>query len=573
MIKSKINPVSMFFPTSQFSPISRIPSLFPISSIFFLSKQILLGQTARNSLLKGVNILTDAVQSTLGPKGKNVVIDRKYDEVPKITKDGVTVAKAVALENSVENLGVKMMRQSAKIAAEKVGDGTTTATVLGREIFREGCRSLNTGLNQIELCKGIAKALEIIKEYLDKNTIKITNKKDIAKVATISANNDEKIGGLIAEIFEKIGTDGAINVQSGNKLTHEVQFTKGMQFRSGYISSYFANDEKTQKCVFNDPLIYVTSKKIENIEGILKIFEFALKSQRPLLIVCEDIESELLATAIINKLKGILKICIIKSPFFGEKKNNLLNDLALLTNSVVIDNELNDLKNSGLEKVFGQAKKVIVSKDSTMIIGGKGEKNVGEKIKDLKQFLKEIEGKPGKENESKEINERIRRLNGSVALFKVGGIHEMEINEIKDRIDDAICATKSAIKGGILPGGGTALLYASKELDKVKVSNNFEREHGIKIVKNALRKPFKIICENAGLNGDVLINELLKENNTNMGINALTGKKADLIKSGIIDPTDVVKTSIESAIKVAIMMLRTETVITELKNKKNKSLL
>lgn len=532
---------------------------------FYLSKEIIYGPQTRELLLSGVNKLANAVQSTLGPKGSNVILSSKYTE-PKITKDGVTVAKFIQLKNPFENMGVKLIQQSSNFTAKKVGDGTTTATVLTRKIFQDGVKAINSGISQIDLRKGINKTLKYINDFLEEISIKVKDKNDIMRVASISANNDKEIGKIIADIFEKVGVDGAINVQNGNKLKHEVSFTKGIQFNNGYISPYFINNNSNNKCEFDNPYILICNDKLENIKDMINLFEYCLKRNKPLLIICDDVDSDILNTLIINKLKGILKVCVVKSPYFGEKKKLYLSDYAKLTGATIYDPELLDSKilENNPQSLLGSAKKAIINSNQTLIIEGNGKKDI------IQSHINSLKGLVKNNTNDKEAKERLQKLLGNVAVFKVGGINETEINELKDRIDDSICATRAAIKEGIVPGGGSALLFASRALDKIKF-NNYDEEHGKNIIKEALKEPIKIICKNAGINGDIIINQLLSNNCYKYGIDALTGNIVNMLNNGIIDPTLVVKTEIQSAIKVSNMMLGTETAISDIKEEIKKT--
>ena len=530
-------------------------NLFNIPLFFGLSKIITFGDKTRNLLQKGVNSLADAVQVTLGPKGRNVILEQEFGE-PKITKDGITVAKNIEFSNSFINLGAKLAKQAANRVSKEAGDGTTTATVLTRELFNEGCKGISSGMNPMEIKKGMLIALEEVKKYLGKISRKILTKQDICKVATISANNDREIGEIIANIIEKVGIDGSINVENGKTLKHEISYTQGLTINNGFLSPYFINQVKSQKCVLENCFILITDNKINDIQDITKILEFCLAKNRPLLIICDDIESEILATLIINKLKGALKVCVIKAPSYGEYRKEILDDIALVTGGKYLNEEIGlSLKNIVPEKALGQCKKIIISKDNTTLIEGNGNKNqINNRIKILKDILK------NDNNDNLNIEKRINKLTGGVAILKIGGVSETEINELKDRIDDAICATKAAISEGIVPGGGCALLYATQYLNKIKL-DNIDQQYGVQIVKNILSSPAKLICKNAGLNGDLLINELLKQNNEDIGINALTGEKVNMIEKGIVDPTKVVRSEIEGAIKIASMMLTTESAI------------
>ena len=544
---------------SNFTKISSLYNTFSyLSPIFFYSKEIVHGSQARNYLLNGVNKLTNTVSLTLGPKGRNIIYDTDFGEA-KITKDGVTITKQIEFKNKFENIGASLIKQVANRTSKLSGDGTTTASILTREIFREGIKSIEAGMNPRETRKGMLSALKEINNYLKSHSIPIKNKEDLIKVATISANNDNEIGKLIGETFNKIGIDGTINVINGNTLNHKIEYSKGMKFENGFISQYFITNIKNKKCEFNNPFILMFSdNKKPEIEEISKILEFVLKKQRPLIIISNEIDDDLLAILIINKIKGSLKSCVIKAPSFGDESQELLNDFAFFCGGKIIDENFNLKTISNFENILGSVKKSIISKDESIFIEGNGDKKL---IENQINYLKN-EGKKMINNYDIEKNKkRIAKLSGKIATLKVGGINETETNEIKDRIDDAICATKAAMEEGVLPGGGISLLYSSKTLDKLKIKNNIDFNYGIDIIKKTLKIPLKIICENSGLNADFVIEKLLNQNNEKIGINALNGKICDLYENGIIDPTKVVRTSIESAVNLASLMLTTEGII------------
>ena len=537
-----------------------VRSPFPFQNLFwFSSKEIVLGEAARRFMLQGVNKLADAVEVTLGPRGRNVIIDQEFGE-PKITKDGVTVAKQIEFSNRLVNLGASMVKQVANRAANEAGDGTTTATILARELFKEGCKSITSGMNPMDVRKGMVYAVGKVEEYLKKKSIKISTKEEIVKVATISANNDKEIGKMIGNILEKIGNEGSINVQSGKTLKHEVEFVEGIKFQQGYISPYFVTDGKTQKCEFDNSFILISENKISDIQGLAKVLEYCVAKQRPLVIICEELESEALTMLIINRLKANLKVCAVKTPGFAEARKNLLSDFALATGATVLTEDAGlSLQNIKPEDVLGFAKKAIVTKDDTMLIEGGGDKS---KVKERISMLNDQLTKVTSDYDRDKLKERLGKLTGGVAILKVGGASETEVNELKDRIDDAICATKAASLEGIVPGGGSALLYASKVLDNIKL-DNLDQEYGVKIVQNALKIPCKSICKNAGLSGELLSNQLLNQSNENLGVDAQTGRICNMIENGIIDPTKVVKTAIVGAVKITSMMLTTEAMIVD----------
>ena len=536
------------------------PSLLSsVSSCLFSAKQILHGEHARNSMLQGVNRLADTVQVTLGPKGRNVIIEQEYGE-PKITKDGVSVAKQIEFKDKFLNLGASLVKQVANRAASEAGDGTTTATILARAIFKEGCKSVTSGMNPMDLRRGMLLAAEAVEAYLKKRSIRISTKEDLIKVASISANNDTATGSLIAEILSKIGAEGSINVQTGKTLKHELEYVEGMKFDNGYISPYFINNAKSQRCEFDNSYVLITENKISDVRSLAKILEHCVMKQRPLLIICEELESEALAMLIINRLKANLKVCAVKAPGFAEVRKNFLSDFALATGATVLSEEAGmSLQNVNVNSVLGEVKKVIVTKEETMLIEGCGDKK---KVKERIALIKELMSQTQSDYDKDRLNERLGKLTGGVAVLKVGGASETEVNEMKDRIDDAICATRAASSEGIVPGGGVALLYASKVLENVKGAN-MDQQQGIRIVKEALKAPCKAICDNAGMSGELVVNELLKQGNDRQGVDAQHGVKCDMIEKGIIDPTKVVRTAIVGAVKIASLMLTTEAMIVD----------
>lgn len=525
----------------------------------FSGKDIVHGEKARKLMLQGVNRLADAVQVTLGPKGRNVILDQNFGD-PKITKDGVTVAKHIEFSNRFINLGASLVKQVANRANNEAGDGTTTATILARAIFQKGCKSVTSGMNPMEIRKGMMIAVEKIEEYLKNISIKVTNKDELAKVATISANNDEQIGNLIATIMNKVGRDGTINVQTGKTLEHEVEYVEGLKFDRGYISPYFVTDSKSQKCEYDNPLILIVESKVSDIQSLARFLEFAIMRQKPLLLISEDVESEVLATLIINRLKGNLKITAVKAPGFGDNRKNLLQDLAVSTGATVLSEEIGlSLHNAEPENVVGSCKKIVITKDDTIIIEGSGKKDlVEERIQDIRESIQRTTSDYDKEK----YEERLAKLTGGVAVLKVGGASEVEVGELKDRINDALCATKAAAAEGIVPGGGVALLYASKILKDIKLES-FDQQNGVQIVAEALKVPCMTICDNGGYPGVLIANQLLEQNDHKYGFNAQTGEKGDLIQMGVIDPTKVVKTALVGAVRVASLMLTTEAMVVE----------
>lgn len=533
-------------------------SLNKYSKFHFSGKTVLHGITARNQMLKGVNKLADAVQVTLGPKGRNVIIDQSFGD-PKITKDGVTVAKSIEFESKNENLGASLVKQVANRANNESGDGTTTATILAREMFSKGCKSIASGMNPMEIRKGMMKAVEKVEEYLKSISQKIHSDEELKRVATISANNDSEIGELISGILSKIGRDGTINVQTGKSLNNEVEFVEGFKFDRGYISPYFVTEAKQQICEYENPLLLIIEEKFQNFDqNFIKYVNYA--KGRPIVIIAEDIESEALTAMILNRLKSGFKICAVKSPGFGDNRKNTLYDIAISTGGAVLSEEMgSNLSNTEPEDVFGSCKRIVISKDDTIIFQGAGTQDaLAERI----ETLKEQKTKTNSDYDKEKIEERLARMTEGVAILKVGGASETEVNELKDRIDDAICATRAAIAEGIVPGGGSALLFASKLIGAMKGTNQDEQT-GINIIRDSLKHPCIAISNNAGFNGSLIADQLLQQENIHMGFNALDGVVCDMMKSGIIDPTKVVRTAIVGACRVSSLMLTTEGMIVE----------
>lgn len=536
-------------------------TLTRLAQAYFGNKDIRFGTDARRLMLKGCDDLADAVQVTLGPRGRNVIIDQTFGN-PKITKDGVTVAKSIEFENRYHNMGASLVKQVASQTNEKAGDGTTTATILARAIYKEGCKSVAAGMNPMDLRKGIQLAVNAIVEHLKTISIEVTDKASIESVATISANNDSHIGGLIASVFDKIGRQGTITVQDGKTLDVEVEYVEGLKFDRGYISPYFVTDTKNGRVEMENPLILLVDKKVSTIQQILKHLEHASQTQRPILIIAEDIESEALATLVINKLRGGLRVCAVKSPGFGDNRKATMQDIAVSTGGTLISEEVGLSLDTSEVDVMGTAKKVIVTKDDTIILDGQGDKKeLEERIEAIKQEIL----KTTSDYQREKAQERLGKLTGGVAVIKVGGSSEVEVGELKDRIDDALCATRAAIDEGIVPGGGVALLNSLKSIAKLQ-GENFDQNIGIKIVREACKIPCKIICNNAGFEGSVVVDKLLEKNEVNYGFDAAAGEYCDLVKRGIIDPAKVVKTALVDAAGIASLMITTEAMIVEHKD-------
>lgn len=529
------------------------------------SKDIRFGSEARMAILSGCNKLADAVSVTLGPKGRNVIIEQSFG-TPKITKDGVTVAKSIEFSNRLANLGALMIKQVAANTNDKAGDGTTTATILARSIFQQGCKAVDSGMNPMDLLRGINKGVEKVLEYLSSIKKDVTTQEEIFNVATISANGDKVIGQLIADTMKKVGKEGTITVTEGKILQHELEVVEGIKFDRGYISPYFINNSKDQKVELDKPHILIHEKKISTVKALLPVLEHVLQNQSSLLIIAEDVDSDALATLIVNKLRLGLKICAVKAPGFGEQRKALIHDIAIMTGAKVVTEEAGlKLDDPDVISYLGKAKSISVTKDSTLIMEGEGKKEeIHERCESIRNAIKANTS----EYEKEKLQERLAKITGGVALIKVGGISEVEVNEIKDRIQDALCATKAAVEEGIVPGGGSALLFASKELDSVQ-TDNYDQRVGVNIIKQACKAPIKQIAENAGHEGAVVAGDILREENYNIGFNAQEGKYVNMIESGIIDPTKVVKTVIADAASIASLLTTTEAAIVDAKDTKN----
>lgn len=536
-------------------------TLFKLSQAYFGSKDIRFGTEARRLMLKGADKLADAVQVTLGPRGRNVILDSTFGN-PKITKDGVTVAKSIEFQDRYHNMGASLIKQVANQANDKAGDGTTTATVLARAIYKEGCKSVEAGMNPMDLRRGVQLAVNAIADHLQNISTKVSDKEAIQNVATISANNDKVIGELIASIFDKIGREGTITVQDGKTLDVEVEYVEGLKFDRGYISPYFVTDTKNQKIEFENPFILLVDKKVSTIQSVLKHLEHASQRQKPILIIAEDVESEALATLVINKLRGGLRVAAVKSPGFGDNRKATMQDIAISTGGTLISEEVGMKLEETDHTVLGTAKKVIITKDDTIILDGQGEKkDIEERIEAIKQEIEKTSSDYAREK----AQERLGKLTGGVAVIKVGGSSDVEVGELKDRIDDALCATRAAIDEGIVPGGGVALLNSVKALKDVKGAN-FDQDIGIKIVKEAIKMPCRVICNNAGFEGSVVVDKLMSQDDVNYGFDASSGEYTDLIKRGIIDPTKVVRTAIIDSSGIASLMITTEAMVVEKKD-------
>ena len=521
-----------------------------------MAKQILLGDEARQRLLKGVNILSNAVKATLGPRGKNVVLDKKFGS-PTSTKDGVSVAKEIELKDALENMGAQLVKEVASKTSDVAGDGTTTATVLAQAIYGEGLRFVTAGSNPTLLKKGIDKAVETVTAELKKMSREVSGEM-IAQVGAISANNDESIGKIIAEAMDKVGKDGVITVEEAKGLETTMEIVEGMQFDRGYLSPYFITDPDRMECVLENPLLLLHEKKISNLREMLPVLEHVAKMGRPLVVVAEEVEGEALATLVVNKLKGILQACAVKAPGFGDRRKAMLEDIAVLTGGKVITEDIGvKLENVGLDWL-GEAKKVVIDKDNTTIVEGLGKTaDVQARIKSIRAQIDETTSDYDREK----LQERLAKMVGGVALIKVGAATETELKEKKARVEDAMHATKAAVEEGIVPGGGVALLRAQKALDKLPVEGDLAV--GVKIVKRALEEPIRQIAANAGFEGSVVV-EKVREQKADFGFNALTETYEDMIKAGILDPTKVVRIALQNAASIAGLMLTTEGLVAEL---------
>jgi len=517
---------------------------------------------ARARLKRGVDKLADAVKITLGPKGRNVVIEKKFGN-PTVTKDGVTVAKEIELEDEVENMGAQMVKEVATKTSDLAGDGTTTATVLAQAIFREGLKSVTAGSNPMALKRGIDKAVETVVEELKKISVPTAGRKEIAQVGTISANNDSEIGKLIAEAMEKVGKDGVITVEEAKGLETTLETVDGMQFDRGYLSPYFITDPEKMEAVLEDAYILVHDKKVSSMKDLLPVLEKVAQAGRPLLIIAEDAEGEALATLVVNKLRGTLKVCAVKAPGFGDRRKEMLRDIAVLTNGQVISEEVGfKLENTTLNDL-GQGKRIVIDKDNTTIVGGKGKRDaIQGRINEIKAAI----DKSTSDYDKEKLQERLAKLAGGVAVINVGAATETEMKEKKARVEDALHATRAAVEEGIVPGGGVALLWAQKMLDRAKGSDEDEKI-GVEIVRRALEEPLRWIAQNAGQEGSIVVEKVRHAKDKNFGYNAQTDTWEDLVAAGVIDPTKVTRTALQNAASIAGLLLTTECVVVEKKEK------
>ena len=527
------------------------------------AKEVKFGQDARERMLHGVDILANAVKVTLGPKGRNVVLEKSFG-APRITKDGVTVAKEIELEDKFENMGAQMVREVASKTSDTAGDGTTTATLLAQAIVKEGAKSVAAGSNPMDLKRGVDLAVNAIVNELKSKAKKVTSNEEIAQVGTISANGDQEIGRFIAQAMQKVGNDGVITVEEAKALETELEVVEGMQFDRGYISPYFITDADKMRVELESPYILINEKKLSNLQSILPLLEAVVQSGKPLLVIAEDVEGEALATLVVNKLRGGLKVAAVKAPGFGDRRKAMLQDIAVLTGGQVISEDLGiKLENVTLD-MLGRAKKVVITKDDTTIVDGAGKKaDIVARVAQIKQQIEDTTSDYDREK----LQERLAKLAGGVAVIKVGGATEMEVKERKDRVDDALNATRAAVEEGILPGGGVALIRSQKVLDRLNAAND-DQKVGINIVRRAIQAPARQIAENAGEDGAVVVGKIVDKDDYAFGYNAATSEYGNLVKQGVIDPAKVVRTALQDAASVAGLLITTEAMVAEKPKKK-----
>ena len=523
------------------------------------AKEVKFASDARDRMLRGVDTLANAVKVTLGPKGRNVVIDKSFG-APRITKDGVTVAKEIELADKFENMGAQMLREVASKQNDKAGDGTTTATVLAQAIVREGSKAVAAGMNPMDVKRGIDLAVNTVVEDLKAHAKSVEANSEIAQVATISANGDEEVGRILAEAMEKVGNEGVITVEEAKSLATELETVEGMQFDRGYLSPYFITNAEKLKVELDDPYILIHEKKLSNLQAMLPLLESVVQSGRPLLIIAEDVEGDALATLVVNRLRGGLKVAAVKAPGFGDRRKAMLEDIAVLTGGNVVSEELGIKLESVTINMLGSAKKVVIDKDNTTIVDGVGSKSdIDSRVAQIRQQIETTTSDYDREK----LQERLAKLAGGVAVIRVGGATEVEVKEKKDRVDDALHATRAAVEEGILPGGGIALLRSLKALEGLKAAND-DQQSGIDIVRRALRAPARQIADNAGEDGAWIVGKLLESEEYSWGFNAATGEYQDLVKAGVIDPAKVVRTALQDAASVASLLITTEALVAEL---------
>src|ERR1700726_4582618 len=528
------------------------------------AKIVRFSQDAREKILRGVNVLADAVTVTLGPKGRNVVLDKSFG-APNVTKDGVTVAKEIELEDKFENMGAQMLREVASKTNDTAGDGTTTATVLAQAIVKEGGKAVAAGMNPMDLKRGVDLAVEAVVADLQKNSKKVTSNQEIAQVGTISANGDTEIGQFLADAMKKVGNEGVITVEEAKSLETELEVVEGMQFDRGYISPYFITNADKMRAEMDDPYILIYEKKLSGLQELLPLLEAVVQTSKPLVIIAEDVEGEALATLVVNKLRGGLKVAAVKAPGFGDRRKAMLQDIAILTGGQAISEDLGIKLENVTLAMLGRAKKLMIEKENTTIVNGAGKKaDIEGRISQIKAQIEETTSDYDREK----LQERLAKLAGGVAVIRVGGATEIEVKERKDRVDDAMHATRAAVEEGVLPGGGVALLRAIKALEKLKVQNDDQRT-GIDIVKKALSWPARQIAINAGEDGSIVVGKSLDKDTYAFGYDAQTGEYGNLVSKGIIDPTKVVRTALQDAASIAGLMITTEAMVAELPKKQS----
>ena len=526
------------------------------------AKEVKFSVHARDSMLRGIDTLAHAVRVTLGPKGRNVVLDKSYG-APRITKDGVTVAKEIELEDKFENMGAQMVREVASKTSDQAGDGTTTATVLAHAIVREGAKAVAAGMNPMDLKRGVDLAVEAIVADLQKNSKNVTSNEEIAQVGTISANGDAEIGRFIADAMKKVGNEGVITVEEAKSLETELEVVEGMQFDRGYISPYFITNAEKMRVEMEDPYILIYEKKLSGLQELLPLLEAVVQTSKPLVIIAEDIEGEALATLVVNKLRGGLKVAAVKAPGFGDRRKAMLEDIAILTGGTLVSADLGIKLENVTVNMLGRAKKVTIDKETTTIVSGLGKKaDIQARVSQIKAQIEETTSDYDREK----LQERLAKLAGGVAVLRVGGATEIEVRERKDRVDDAMHATRAAVEEGILPGGGVALLRAIKALEKLKVHNDDQRT-GIEIVKKAISWPARQIAINAGEDGSIIVGKILEKDSYAYGYDAQSGEYVNMMSKGIIDPTKVVRAALQGAASVAGLLITTEAMVAELPKK------
>ena len=527
------------------------------------AKEVKFSVDARDKMLRGVDILANAVKVTLGPKGRNVVLDKSFG-APRISKDGVTVAKEIELENKFENMGAQMVREVASKTSDIAGDGTTTATVLAAAIVKEGAKAVAAGMNPMDLKRGVDLAVEAIVEELKKNSKKVTSNEEIAQVGTVSANGDAEIGKFLADAMKKVGNEGVITVEEAKSLETELDVVEGMQFDRGYISPYFVTNADKMRVEMEDPYILIYEKKLSSLQELLPLLEAVVQTGKPLLIVAEDVEGEALATLVVNKLRGGLKVAAVKAPGFGDRRKAMLQDIAILTGGQAISEDLGLKLDKVTLNMLGKAKKVTIEKENTTIVNGAGKKaDIEGRVAQIKAEIEETTSDYDREK----LQERLAKLAGGVAVIRVGGATEVEVKERKDRVDDAMHATRAAVEEGILPGGGVALLRSVQALKRLPTHNE-DQKHGVEIVRKAIQAPARQIAINAGADGSVVVGKILEQDQYSYGFDAQTGEYGNLVSKGIIDPTKVVRCALQDAASVAGLLITTEAMVAELPKKR-----